>query len=241
MRLILVCCSAVLLRAQDQTASWNLVGRFAADVSVFPESFRTYWKTTLGTGLDLVWFAGRRTGFTVGLNYFPFAIDSERWIEAFEPKLEGFGSLGLRKGSLRALTVSIGIKRIFPTGNGSFLFFFRGAGEYAYLHQQDLSADLIFPDKTYDQHLKVGESQFAYGGCAGIGAEIRLNRRWAIGVDAAAHYMAIRKQKEPSPDFLIRGLIPPDQTGKGFGVLSAQVVYSFGFSKAVQQVSLNHR
>lgn len=222
--------SGLPLHAQDENASWNLAVRMTADIPGYPESFKTYWQTTAGTGLELVWYAGQKTGFTLGIDFCPFSINGSQWKEELEPKTEGSAKLEFRKGQLNAFIVTAGLKKTFPFENKPFLLFIRMAGECGYFDQRGMQVSAVFPARTYHQKLSLGLSRYAYGGCAGFGAEVKLNSRWGLGISTDVHYVVFEKQDVPSPDYHIRTRISSDETGRGFGFISGSLRYYFGFS-----------
>jgi hypothetical protein len=222
--------SAVFAQNFEPWPRWGLSTRLEVNVPLMPEPFAQYWMPSAGTGLELAWFAGKTTAIVIGAHYAPILIEKKQWVEKLEPKLEGAAKLGFAKGGTRIFDGSLGLKKKFPFEDRPFSFLLRLAGEYAYLYQQKLKAVYAFPEKTLDQEVKLGQSQFIYGGCAGLGAEVRLSGRWGLALEAAFRYFTTVKDESPSPDLLIHSMVQPDETGKGFGSVTVEMVYYFGFT-----------
>jgi len=223
-------CGSAFVHAQYRSARFNMLIRTGAEVPLHPESFMQYWRPSAGAGAELVWFVSGRTGITLGAYANPFTIDRGQWTDALEPKLEGAGRLAFEKGTCTVYTAAIGLRRIFPITDRPFSFFVRAAGEYANVYQKNLQVSTVFPSATLKQDIRVAQSATAWGGCIGLGTELRLSKRWWLGFDAAVHYIAIERDPYPSNDRLIRIMLPPDAQGKGFATVSLEWVYAFGFA-----------
>jgi hypothetical protein len=217
-------------QVSDARAKWGLSAQLDVNVPMTPESFSTYWTTSAGTGLELAWFPGKAVGIFLGAHYDPFLIDKGEWTGKLEPKLEGAARLGFDKGTARLYSGSLGMKFGLPSGNRSFAFFMRFSGEYAYWYQQNIRAAYAFPAKIVEQEEKLGQSQSIYGGRAGLGAEVKLNRRWGLALETAFRYFTTVKDPSPPSDLLILSMIQPEKTGKGFISITTELVYYFGFT-----------
>ncbi len=222
--------SSAHAQGSESRARWGISAQLDVNVPLMPEPFSGYWTTSAGTGLDLAWFAGKRVGIFLGAHYDPFLIDKEEWTGKLEPKLEGAARLGFDRGTARLYSGSLGMKFCFPFEDRPFSFFMRFSGDYAYWYQQKIKAVYTFPARIVEMEEKLGQSQFIYGGRAGLGAEVRLNRRWGLALETAFRYFTTVKDPSPPSDLLILSMIQPGQTGKGFVSVTTELVYYFGFT-----------